>query len=113
MLPVFVAPTKPDDYYKKHKALIDQMTSEVQLAYQKSFGEYAESGLPNAVAQKYAMQAARTAMDTKMQLIELRFPSGANAVGAASLNRMTTLPGTFSVPNSRPHAPARRRARRR
>ena len=101
--------TKPSDYYAKRKALIDIMTTEVQLAYQKSFGEYASSGLPNDVAQKYALEAARTAMASKMQLIELRFPSGANAVGAASLNRMNALPGTFPAPNSRPRAPARRR----
>ena len=105
--------TKPDDYYAKRKALTDVMTTEVQLAYQKSFAEYADSGLPNEVAKQYALQAARTAMATKMQLIELRFPSGANAVGAASLSRVNTLPGTFPVPISRPRAPARRRTRRR
>ena len=105
---------KPDDYYADRKALTDQMTTEVQLAYQKSFGEYASAGLPNEVAQKYALQAARTAMAAKMQLIELRYPSGANAIGAASMGRNTTpqglLPGASA---SRRRAPARRRTRRR
>ena len=98
--------TKPEDYYRHRKGLVDQMTDEVQLTYQKSFGEYAASGLPNEVARQYAMQAARTAMAAKMQLIELRFPSGANAIGSASLSRENALVG--ALPGAR--APARRRA---
>ena len=100
--------TKPSDNYARRKALIDIMTTEVQLAYQKSFGEYASSGLPNDVAQKYALEAARTAMASKMQLIELRFPSGANAVGAASMSRSNALPGLLPGASA-----SRRRARRR
>ena len=98
--------TKPEDYYKARKVLIDEMTQEVQLAYQKSFGSYTSSGLPNEVARQYALQAARTAMAAKMQLIELRYPSGANAIGTAAMGRDNVLKG--AVP-----APARRRARRR
>ena len=101
--------TKPADYYAKRKALTDQMTMEVQLAYQKSFTEYAESGLPNEVARQYAMQTARTAMTTKMQLIELRFPSGANAIGSAAMGRDNAPAGSLSVRR----APAKKRRTRR
>ena len=106
--------TKPEDYYNRRKALIDEMTSEVQLAYQKSFGEYANSGLPDEVAKQYALQAARTAMNAKMQVIELRYPSGANAVGAAALGRDNAPAGLLpGVSASKRRAPARRRTRRR
>ena len=104
-----LALTKPEDYYTKRKALTDQMTTEVQLSYQKSFTEYAESGLPNEVARQYAMQAARTAMTTKMQLIELRFPSGANAIGSAAMGREFAPEGL--LPTRR--APAKKRRTRR
>ena len=101
--------TKPADYYAKRKALTDQMSAEVQLAFQKSFAEYANSGLPNEVARQYAMQAARTAMTTKMQLIELRFPSGANAIGSAAMGRDNAPAGSLSVRR----APAKKRRTRR
>ncbi len=104
-----LALTKPKDYYDERKKLTDQMTTEVQLAFQKSFAEYAESGLPNELAQQYAMQAARTAMTTKMQLIELRFPSGANAIGSAAMGRENTPQGSLSVRR----APAKKRRTRR
>ncbi len=103
--------TKPGDYYTNRKLLVDQMTNEVQLAYQKSFAEYARSGLPTEVAKQYAMQAAKTAMAANMQLIELRFPSGANAIGSAAMGRQYAPKGSLAVAARR--APARRRARRR
>ena len=101
--------TKPGDYYAKRKALTDQMTMEVQVAFQKSFAEYANSGLPNDVSRQYAMQAARTAMAAKMQLIELRFPSGANAIGSAAMGRDNAPAGSLSVRR----APAKKRRTRR
>ena len=101
--------TAPKDYYNKRKALTDQMTTEVQLAFQKSFAEYANSGLPNEVARQYAMQAARTSMAAKMQLIELRFPSGANAIGSAALGRANAPRGLLPVRR----APAKKRRTRR
>ena len=104
--------TKPEDYYRDRKVLVDQMTLEVQVAYQKAFGEYANSGLPNEVAKQYAMQAARTAMNAKMQLIELKFPSGANAIGSAALGRDYTPKGVLPGATARRRAPARRTRRR-
>ena len=101
--------TAPTDYYNKRKLLTDQMTQEVQLAFQKSFAEYANSGLPNEVARQYAMQAARTTMAAKMQVIELRFPSGANAIGSAALGRQFAPPGLLPVRR----APAKKRRTRR
>ena len=101
--------TKPADYYTERKKLTEQMAQEVQLSYQKSFGEYATSGLPNELAQQYAMQAARTAMTAKMQLIELRFPSGANAIGSAAMGRDFAPQGSLSVRR----APAKKRRTRR
>ena len=101
--------TKPGDYYARRKVLTDQMTGEVQLAFQKSFAEYANSGLPNDVSHQYAMQAARTAMAAKMQLIELRFPSGANAIGSAAMGREFAPQGSLSVRR----APAKKRRTRR
>ena len=101
--------TAPTDYYNKRKLLTDQMTQEVQLAFQKSFAEYANSGLPNEVARQYAMQAARTSMAAKMQLIELRYPSGANAIGSAAMDRHFAPPGLLPVRR----APAKKRRTRR
>ena len=101
--------TKPEEYYTERKKLTDQMAMEVQLSYQKSFSEYTESGLPNELAQQYAMQAARTAMAAKMQLIELRFPSGANAIGSAALGRANAPQGLLPVRR----APAKKRRTRR
>ena len=101
--------TKPEDYYTERKKLTDLMATEVQLAFQKSFAEYANSGLPNEVARQYAMQAARTSMAAKMQLIELRFPSGANAIGSAAMGREFAPEGL--LPTRR--APAKKRRTRR
>ena len=105
-----MALTKPADYYAERKKLTDQMTTEVQLTFQKSFAEYANSGLPNEVSRQYAMQAAQTSMAAKMQVIELRFPSGANAIGSAALGRANAPRGLLPV---RRASAKKRRTRRR
>ena len=109
-----LALTKPGDYATARKAMVDQMTEEIGLVYQQAFAEYSASGLPFEVAKQYALKSAAAKRDEKMQLIELNFPSGANAIGSASLavnNRPKGLLPTRRAPARR--APARRRPARR
>ena len=82
-----MALTDPGAYYTARKAAFDLMSEEVELAYQKSFADYAGSGLSNEEAKKYALKAAGAIRDAKMDVIELNYPSGANSIGASSLAR--------------------------
>ena len=91
------------------------MSAEVELAYQKSFADYAGSGLSNEEVKKHALKADGTIRDAKMDVIEMNFPTGANSVGASSLARIVgnekfsgALGGTKSAPLRR-RAPARRK----
>ena len=91
--------------------MVDQMTAEIGLVYQQAFAEYTGSGLPFEVAKQYALKSAAAKRDEKMQLIELNFPSGANAIGSASLDYRTKPKALrFTTPAPR-RAPARRRRR--
>ena len=69
--------------HNSRKTMVDQMTAEIGLVYQQAFAEYTGSGLPFEVAKQYALKSAAAKRDEKMQLIELNFPSGANAIGSA------------------------------
>ena len=82
-----LAITDPGKYYNERKKAFDVMSTEVELAYQKSFADYAGSGLSNEEAKKYALKAAGAIRDAKMDVIELNYPSGANSIGASSLAR--------------------------
>ena len=110
-----MALTDPGAYYAARKKAFDSMTDEVELAYQKSFADYAGSGLSNEEAKKYALNAAGAIRDAKMDIIELNYPTSANSVGASSLARKVgsenfsgSLGGTKSAPPRR-RAPARRK----
>jgi hypothetical protein len=82
-----LALTDPGAYYTQRKRAFDLMSEEVEIAYQKSFVDYAGSGLSNEEAKKYALKAAGTIRDAKMDVIEMNYPTGANSVGASSLAR--------------------------
>jgi hypothetical protein len=108
-----LALTDPKAYSDERKLMVDQMTAELGLVYQQAFAEYSGSGLPFEVAKQYALKSAAAKRDEKMQLIELNFPSGANAIGSASLEYRTKPRGLLSTrraPAPR-RAPARRRRR--
>ncbi len=106
--------TDPSAYYTERKKAFDLMSEEVELAYQKSFADYAGSGLSNEEAKKHALKAAGTIRDTNMDIIEMNFPTSANSVGASSLARKVgsanfsgSLGGARPAPRRR--APARRK----
>ena len=82
-----LALTDPGAYYTERKKAFDLMSEEVEIAYQKSFADYAGSGLSNEDSKKHALKAAGTIRDAKMDVIEMNFPTGANSVGASSLAR--------------------------
>ena len=82
-----MALTDPNAYYAERKKAFDFMSEEVEIAYQKSFADYAASGLSNEEAKKHALKAAGTIRDAKMDVIEMNFPTSANSVGASSLAR--------------------------
>ena len=73
--------------YTALKAAFDLMSEEVELAYQKSFADYAGSGLSNEDAKAHALKAAGIVRDAKMDVIEMNYPTSANSVGASSLAR--------------------------
>ena len=109
-----MALTDPGAYYAARKKAFDSMTDEVELAYQKSFADYAGSGLSNEEAKKYALNAAGAIRDAKMDIIELNYPTSANSVGASSLARKVgseNFSGSLggSKPAPRRRAPARRK----
>ena len=109
-----MALTDPAKYYAERKRAFDGMTDEIELAYQKSFAEYAEAGLSNEDSKAQALKSAAAIRDQKMKIIELNFPSGANAVGASSLARTVgsrVFSGSLggSKPAPRRRAPARRK----
>ena len=113
-----MALTDPNAYYAERKKAFDFMSEEVEIAYQKSFADYVGSGLSNEEAKKHALKAAGTIRDTKMDIIEMNFPTGANSVGASSLARSVgsrvfsgELGGTKSAPPRR-RAPAARGRKR-
>ena len=82
-----MAITDPTKSSAERKKAFDTMSTEVELAYQKSFADFAGSGLSNEEAKKYASKAAGTIRDAKMDVIEMNNPSGTNRVGASSLAR--------------------------
>ena len=53
-----LALTDPGAYYTERKKAFDLMSEEVELAYQKSFADYAGSGLSNEDAKAHALKAA-------------------------------------------------------
>ena len=77
--------TDPTAYSTARTALLDKVTAEVEIAYQKAFARYSNAGLPSERCRAKAMEAARDVRDREMELVELQFPAGANAVGAKSL----------------------------
>ena len=77
--------TDPAAYSAARTALLDQVTAEVEIAYQKAFARYSNAGLPSEKCRAKAIAAARDVWDREMELVELQFPAGANAVGAKSL----------------------------
>ena len=79
--------TDPGAYYTQRKRAFDLMSEEVELAYQKSFAEYAGAGLSNEDAKAHALKAAGIVRDAKMDVIEMNYPTSANSVGASSLAR--------------------------
>ena len=77
--------TDPTAYSTARTALLADVTAEVEIAYQKAFARYSNAGLPSEKCRAKAMEAARDVRDREMELVELQFPAGANAVGAKSL----------------------------
>ena len=77
--------TDPGAYSAARTTLLDQVTAEVEIAYQKAFARYSNAGLPSEKCRAKAIAAARDVRDREMELVELQFPAGANAVGAKSL----------------------------
>ena len=77
--------TDPAAYSTARTKLLDQVTAEVELAYQKAFARYSNAGLPSEKCRAKAIAAARDVRDREMEIVELLFPAGANAVRAKSL----------------------------
>ena len=103
-----MALTDPNAYYVERKKAFDLMSEEVELAYQKSFADYAGSGLSNEEAKAHALKAAGTIRDAKMDVIEMNFPTSANSVGASSLARKVGIKKFSGDLGGKP--PPRRRA---
>ena len=108
-----LALTDPVKYYGERKRAFDLMSEEVELAYQKSFAEYAGAGLSNEDAKAHALKAAGIVRDAKMDVIEMNYPTSANSVGASSLARkMGSEKFSGSLGGNAPprrRAPARRK----
>jgi hypothetical protein len=77
--------TDPTAYSDARTELLNGVTAEVEIAYQKAFARYSNAGLPSEQCKAKAVAAARDVRDREMELVELQFPAGANAVGAKSL----------------------------
>ena len=71
--------------------------------------KYVNTGMAPDVAKQFAMQAAANERNIQQQILEVEYPSGANAI---ELSRSVTVANSTNYPGGMPaprRAPARRR----
>ena len=112
-----LALTNPTAYADARAVEFGAIKAKTANAYQVALDGLMAAGMPTEAAKNLALQAAANERDMSRQILELRFPSGANAIGDASLvSRANSITGDLNrgiAPARRRAAPRRRTARRR
>ena len=105
-----VALTDPGAYATERKRAYGRLAKAVDKSYAEALEKYAETGMAPDVAKSFAMRAADNERQIQQQILEVEYPSGANAI---ELSRSVAVANSANYPGGMPSAPRRAPARRR
>ena len=99
--------TDPGEYARERKAAYANLVKSVDDTYTEALAKYTGTGMSPDVAKQFAMQAAANERNIQQQILEVEYPSGANAI---ELSRSVAVANSTNYPGGMPaRAPARRR----
>ena len=103
--------TDPGSYAADRKRAYGKLAKAVDKSYADALEKYSATGMSVDVAKSFAMQAADNERQIQQQILEVEYPSGANAI---ELSRSVAVANSANYPGGMPsalrRAPARRRA---
>ena len=102
--------TDPGTYATERKAAYGKLAKAVDKSYADALEKYVETGMAPDVAKQFAMQAANNERQIQQQILEVEYPSGANAI---ELSRSVAVANSANYIGGMPSAPRRAPARRR
>ena len=101
--------TDPGEYARERKAAYGNLVKAVDDTYTEALAKYTGTGMSVDVAKSFAMRAADNERQIQQQILEVEYPSGANAI---ELSRSVAVANSANYPGGMPaprRAPARRR----
>ena len=101
--------TDPGTYAADRKRAYGKLAKAVDKSYADALEKYSATGMAIDVAKSFAMQAADNERQIQQQILEVEYPSGANAIElsrSVAVANSTNYPGGMPAPR---RAPARRR----
>ena len=99
--------TDPGTYAAERKRAYGKLAKAVDKSYADALEKYVATGMATDVAKSFAMRAADNERQIQQQILEVEYPSGANAI---ELSRSVAVANSANYPGGMPaHAPARRR----
>ena len=102
--------TDPGAYAAERKAAYAKLAKAVDKSYTQALEKYTGTGMAVDVAKSFAMRAADNERQIQQQILEVEYPSGANAI---ELSRSVAVANSNNYPGGMPAAPRRAPARRR
>ena len=102
--------TDPGTYATERKRAYGKLAKAVDESYAAALQKYVNTGMAPDVAKQFAMQAAANERNIQQQILEVEYPSGANAI---ELSRSVAVANSANFPGGMPPAPRRAPARRR
>ena len=102
--------TDPSAYAAERKRAYGKLTKAVDKSYADALEKYVNTGMAPDVAKSFAMRAADNERQIQQQILEVEYPSGANAI---ELSRSVAVANSANYPGGMPSAPRRPPARRR
>ena len=101
--------TDPGTYAAERKRAYGKLAKAVDKSYADALEKYVATGMATEVAKSFAMRAADNERQIQQQILEVEYPSGANAIElsrSVAVANSTNYPGGMPAPR---RAPARRR----
>ena len=101
--------TDPGTYAAERKRAYGKLAKAVDKSYADALEKYVATGMATDVAKSFAMRAADNERQIQQQILEVEYPSGANAIElsrSVAVANSTNYPGGMPAPR---RAPARRR----
>ena len=101
--------TDPGTYAAERKRAYGKLAKAVDKSYADALEKYVATGMATDVAKSFAMRAADNERQIQQQILEVEYPSGANAI---ELSRSVAVANSANYPGGMPaprRAPARRR----